>query len=254
MRQPHGSGQIPPGKSLNEIENISDDTDSPARRMLTQMLENPEPSYDPDDKNSLFWAIGRKFTAEMKVKFLQMTAKYGRVGLAAHSVGISKNTVATHRATDKRFDELVREAESFYREATAAVIMQQAREGLIERKWNSAGQLISERRTYETQLRIKLLDWCDPSFNSAQKQEITVKGGAVMVPGPVDSVEDWNSVLAALNDLEKGANKPAIAATFDASSTDIPAALPVNPDESLDSLDNIAFSLPSPDDPDVNGD
>lgn len=266
IREGSGTSKVPQGKSLKELESVPNEPGSPAQKMLTHMLTNPEPSYDPTDPNSLFWAVGRKFTAEMKIKFLQMTAKYGRVGLAAHSVGISPSTILNHREKDKRFDQLVRDAESFYRESTAAVIMRQARDGLVERKWNGQGQLISERRTYETQLRIKLLDWCDPSFNVSQKQEITVKGGAVMVPGPVDSVNDWDSVLAALNQVEAAQTKPMALPASETASTAFPVdslaahtcASETPPGDDYDSLEAISngsliYDLPDSSDPDSTG-
>src|SRR5690349_17725579 len=199
-REGTGSGpNPPPGMALNRFdqEAIADEY-NPTRQMLQKMLGDPHQSFDPNDQNSLFWAVGRKFTAELKVKYLQETAKWGRANLACVACGVSPGTVIRHREADKRFDELVRMAESYYRESTAALLMQQAREGMLERKWNSAGQIISERRTFETQLRLKLLDWCDPTFNQAHKVETTIQGGAVMVPSPVESVDDWARVLAQL--------------------------------------------------------
>lgn len=220
--------------------------------MLQEMLGDPYKSFDPNNKDGLFWAVGRKFTADLKLKYLQETAKWGRVNLACVACGVSPATVRTHREKDKRFDELVQMAEAYYREATAALIMQQAREGMLERKWNSSGQLISERRTFETQLRIKLLDWCDPTFNAAHKVEATVQGGAVMVPSPVESVDDWSRILASLEaggnptgqnfSATGGTDRREVSAGI-VTATNTPAVLTADPDMDDDSLDALAAAI-----------
>lgn len=243
-RESSGAGpNPPPGKSLSRFdkEAIADEY-NPSRQALYEMLGRPENAFDPNDPDSLFWATGRKFTTELKIQYCQKIAEYGRVNLACIICGVSPSTVARHRERDKRFDESVKLAESYYREATAALIMQQAREGMLERKWNSSGQLISERRTFETQLRIKLLDWCDPSFNSTHKVEATVQGGAVMVPSPVESVDDWARVLAS---IEAGGNPSAgnYSANMPTTATNTPAVLTADPDMDEDSLDALAAAI-----------
>ncbi len=155
------------------------------------------PDFDPKNPESMFHNVGRKFTAELKLEFLAHLANYGRLGLAASYVGVTHGCVNEHRKTDPRFDELVLEAISHHREETVGIMVKQAVEGHPEYKFDKDGNLLSARRMFEPSLRLCVLKYYEPGFIETQKQEITVQGGAIMVPAPVADIGNWGAVVAA---------------------------------------------------------
>lgn len=201
--QPHGSSgsqslYVPPGQ-----RNPGGLTSTPADELRARMLER-NPTFNPADPDSMFHNEGRKFTASLKLEFLDHLLKWGRIGLSAHYVGITHGTVINHREADKRFDQCCLDAISTYREIAVQTIVTQAIEGHCERKWDREGNLLSERRVYETRLREMVLKNFDPSFVETQKQEITHQGGAICVPMPTTDVGGWADVVASLD----GGSKP----------------------------------------------
>lgn len=176
-------------------------TTTPADELRAKMLEK-NPTFDPADPDSMFHNEGRKFTAALKLEFLEHLLKWGRIGLSAHYVGVTHGTVIKHREADQRFDQCCLDAMSVYREVAVQTIVTQAIEGHAERKWDREGNLLSERRVYETRLREMVLKNFDPTFVETQKQEITHQGGAIMIPTPTADVANWSNVVAS---LENGA-------------------------------------------------
>lgn len=207
--QPHGSSgsqslYVPPGQ-----RNPGGITSTPADELRARMLER-NPTFNPSDPDSMFHNEGRKFTAALKLEFLDHLLKWGRIGLSAHYVGITHGTVIKHREADKRFDQCCLDAISTYREIAIQTIVTQAIEGHCERKWDREGNLLSERRVYETRLREMVLKNFDPTFVETQKQEITHQGGAIMVPAPTADVSNWSAVVSS---LENGSLPPSAASS-----------------------------------------
>jgi hypothetical protein len=153
------------------------------------------PNWDRDDPNSNWYCTYRKFTPELKQRFLTMLQLHGRTGLAANHAGVNTETIRQHRKKDPEFDAACITALDLYHETTVAAITHQARTGMYDRKWDKEGNLLSERWSTEQRLREILLKRGDPSYTETQKQEVAVVGGAVVVPAPIDSVESWDEVV-----------------------------------------------------------
>ncbi len=153
------------------------------------------PNWDKDDPESNWYLQYRKFTPERRAVFLAKLEQHGRIGLAARWAGVVTDTVNRHRKEDPEFDHACNESLSYYHEMCVAGITHQARVGMIDEKYDKEGKLISRRVSYEQQLRMMMVKRADPSYNDIQKQEVSVVGGAVVVPAPIDSVESWEDVV-----------------------------------------------------------
>lgn len=153
------------------------------------------PNWDRNDPDSNWYINVRKFTPERQAIFLTKLQQYGRIGQAANFAGVSNETINRHRKADPEFDAACRSAEITYHEMVATAILNQALVGQIDRRWDKDGKLLSERTTYETQIRKMIVQRADPSYNDVSKQEVSVVGGAVIVPAPVDGVETWDDVV-----------------------------------------------------------
>lgn len=152
-------------------------------------------NWDPDDPDSNWHLSYRKFTPERKKIFITHLEQTGIQAIAARWAGVSSNCIREHRKEDPHFDLACNEAEEYYHAMCAASILSQARVGMIDEKYNKDGQVISRRVSYETRLRELMLKRARPDYNETQKQEMTVVGGAVVVPAPIDSVESWEDVV-----------------------------------------------------------
>lgn len=153
------------------------------------------PNWNKDDPESNWYLQYRKFTPERRAIFLSKLEQHGRIGLAARWAGVVVETVNRHRKEDPEFDLACNESLSYYHEMCVAGITHQARVGMIDEKYDKEGKLISRRVSYEQQLRMMMVKRADPSYNDVQKQELSVVGGAVVVPAPIDSVESWDDVV-----------------------------------------------------------
>jgi len=163
------------------------------------------PNWDRNDPESNWYVNVRKFTPERQAIFLTKLQQYGRIGQAANFAGVGYATIDRHRKADPEFNEACRLAENTYHEMAATAILNQAIVGQMDRKWDKEGNLISERVTYETQIRKMIVQRADPSYNDVSKQEVSVVGGAVIVPAPVDGVETWDDVVRRMSG---GGNEP----------------------------------------------
>jgi hypothetical protein len=164
-------------------------------------------SFDASDPDGIPAMGYRKFSPERIQIFLEKLSETGRMKLAAIYAGVVPATVETHRKADPHFDEMCRLALDMYHEMTIGLITAQARAGMVDRRFDKEGKVVYERVSYETQLRIKLMDRADPSYNAVSKQEVAVVGGAVVVPAPTDSVESWDDIVR----RHTGGGAPAVA-------------------------------------------
>lgn len=154
------------------------------------------PNWDREDPESNWYLRARKLTFERKAILLAKLESVGVMTIAARWAGVTCQTVRAHRKEDLEFDEACTEAENMYHALTAASITHQARAGQMDERWDKEGNLLSRRVSFETPIRIKMLDRADPSYNSVSRQEVAVVGGAVVVPAPTDlSVESWDDVV-----------------------------------------------------------
>jgi hypothetical protein len=153
------------------------------------------PNWNREDPESLWYVGYRKFSPERREIYLTKLAQTGRVQQACLWAGVSKGTVLKHREQDPDFDTACKLAYDLYHENVVTRLTHQALEGQIDIRKDKEGNVISKRVSYEQQLRIRLLQRADPDYRDASRQEVSVVGGAVVVPAPIDSVESWDDVV-----------------------------------------------------------
>jgi hypothetical protein len=173
------------------------------------------PNWDRNDPESNWYLGARKLTEERRDIFLTKLEQHGRVKLAARWAGVDYTTILRHRKADPDFDTACREAEDMYHEMCASSILNQARVGQVDERWDKEGNLLSRRVSYEQQLRMMIVKRADPSYNDVSKQEVSVVGGAVIVPAPVDGVETWDDVVRRMSGGGSVNGEPAKALVVD---------------------------------------
>jgi len=146
-------------------------------------------------ENSVISAKYRKFTPERRKIFLQKLAETGLYKLSAMVAGISLDTISKHRKADEDFDFEVTQAEDNYRQMCVGLITRQALTGMKDIKYDRDGNIISERTTYEQQLRQLILKWADPSYNLVEKSESKVTAGVVAIPLPESTTDSWDDIV-----------------------------------------------------------
>lgn len=166
------------------------------------------PNWNAADPNSNWQCGYRKFTPERRRIFLEKLELTGRVRLAARFAGVSHTTIHRHREADPQFAAACEEAEAMYHETVVAGITHQARVGMIDERYNNDGKLVARRVTYEQQIRRAMLDRADERYKQHVKQDVSVVGGAVVVPAPTDSVETWDDIVRKYTSGATGENRP----------------------------------------------
>lgn len=182
-----GTGAIVKKKIIPPV-----DMQSLVERGITPTLYT---NWDHEDPESNWHLSYRKFTPERKAIYLTQLEQHGVQAVAARWAGVSSGCIRQHRKDDPHFDEACNEAEEYYHAMCAASILNQARVGMIDEKYDREGNVISRRVSYETRIREIMLKRARPDYNDVQKQEVSVVGGAVVVPAPIDSVESWEDVV-----------------------------------------------------------
>jgi hypothetical protein len=171
---------------------------NPAFQILAEMDRQKGASFDPNDPESAVYDTARKFTREKKLEFCQNLATHGVINHSAFTVGVTAGSVQRHRKLDPVFNEMCEVALNRYAAMAVTVLKQQALFGLPDMKFDKDGNLISLRTQIVPRLQELMLKRYAPEFQETQKQEITVQGGAVLVPSPTDNVSNWDQVVAQL--------------------------------------------------------
>lgn len=82
---------------------------------------------------------------DLKTKFLENLRQWGRVGMAAASVGLSAQTIARRRKNFPEFDKDITEALAVFRENTVDILAKQR----AEAKERGYYELVSYKATLE---------------------------------------------------------------------------------------------------------
>lgn len=148
-----------------------------------------------DDSNWRVKATGKhriKFDDRAKQRYLVELAATGRKWSAEQAAGVARSTVDKHLENDPEFAEAFEDAIQEYATPRILRIEKDLIEGLEEFTYDSKGNLIKEKRNYETRLREMFLKKNDPAYNEKTKVEHSgeIAGGVCIVPG-VASLSDW---------------------------------------------------------------
>lgn len=128
------------------------------------------------------WAKGR---------FLQQYQKWGRIGEAAAAAGVSTQTIRKACEEDEEFAEAVMIAEEAYREKLIAHHQDLLFNGTQRDTYDRNGNLVSSETIYPIRLIELELKKHDRGYRDKQEIDITHKGGVLVAPAEMTSIDDW---------------------------------------------------------------
>lgn len=153
-----------------------------------------------------------KFDDVAKQRYLEKLRQTGRRWAAEDAAGVARTTVDAHKKNDPDFSAACDEASEAYAMRGVMKIEQEAIEGHEELTYDAEGNLIKERRVFETRLREMFLKKHDPSYNEKSHVEVTGKVGVVFGP-PVLSMAEWGKFAEAHDKASAEAQNPDAAGT-----------------------------------------
>ena len=136
----------------------------------------------------------RKFDNDVaRGVFLQQYARWGRIGEAAAAAGVSTQTVRKAMEDDEDFAEAVMIAEEAYREKLIAHHQDLVFNGTTKETYGKDGQLVSTEQIYPIRLIELELKKHDKGYRDRQEVELTHKGGVLIAPAEVGTIDDWET-------------------------------------------------------------
>lgn len=134
----------------------------------------------------------RKFDNDFaKGRFLEQYARWGRIGEAAAAAGVSTQTVRKAMEDDEEFAEAVMIAEEAYREKLIAHHQDLVFNGTEKVTYGKEGQIVATERIFPIRLIELELKKHDKGYRDKQEVDITHKGGVLIAPAEMKTVDDW---------------------------------------------------------------
>lgn len=147
-----------------------------------------------------------KFDDEAKARFLDEYRKWGRMGESAAAAGVSKQTVRKALEDDEDFAEAVMACEEEYKDKLIAHHQDLVFNGTEKVSYDRNGQIISRETVYPVRLIELELKKHDKGYREKIEQEITHKGGVLVAPAEMKTIDDWESRFAKAKDVSPGQN------------------------------------------------
>lgn len=145
----------------------------------------------------------RKFDNDFaKGRFLEQYAKWGRIGEAAAAAGVSTQTVRKACEDDPDFAEAVMIAEEAYREKLIAHHQDLVFNGTEKITYGKEGQIVGMERIYPIRLIELELKKHDKGYREKQEVDITHKGGVLIAPAEMNTIDDWEKRFAQAKVIE----------------------------------------------------
>lgn len=134
----------------------------------------------------------RKFDNDWaKQTFLEQYQKWGRIGEAAAAAGVSTQTVRKACEEDEDFAEAVMMAEEAYREKLIAHHQDLVFNGTEKITYGKDGNIVAREQIYPIRLIELELKKHDKGYRDKQEVDITHKGGVLVAPAEMGSIDDW---------------------------------------------------------------
>lgn len=134
----------------------------------------------------------RKFDNDFaKGRFLQQYEKWGRIGEAAAAAGVSTQTVRKACEDDPDFADAVMMAEEAYREKLIAHHQDLLFNGTEKITYGKEGQVVGREQIFPIRLIELELKKHDKGYRDKQEVDITHKGGVLIAPAEMKTVDDW---------------------------------------------------------------
>lgn len=134
----------------------------------------------------------RKFDNDFaKGRFLEQYAKWGRIGEAAAAAGVSTQTVRKAMEDDEEFAEALMIAEEAYREKLIAHHQDLVFNGTEKIQYDKEGRVVGREQIFPIRLIELELKKHDKGYRDKQEVDITHKGGVMIAPAEMKTVDDW---------------------------------------------------------------
>ena len=139
----------------------------------------------------------RKFDNDVaRGVFLQQYARWGRIGEAAAAAGVSTQTVRKAMEDDEDFAAAVMIAEEAYREKLIAHHQDLVFNGTEKVTYGKDGNVVSTEQIYPIRLIELELKKHDKGYRDRQEVDITHKGGVLIAPAEMNTIDDWETRFA----------------------------------------------------------
>jgi hypothetical protein len=149
-----------------------------------------------------------KFDDEAKARFLDEYRKWGRMGESAAAAGVSKQTVRKALEDDEDFAEAVMACEEEYKDKLIAHHQDLVFNGQEKISYDRNGQIVSKEQIFPIRLIELELKKHDRGYREKIEQEITHKGGVLVAPAEMKTIDDWESRFAKAKDITPGPDEP----------------------------------------------
>lgn len=146
-----------------------------------------------------------KFDDEAKARFLDEYRKWGRMGESAAAAGVSKQTVRKALEDDEDFAEAVMACEEEYKDKLIAHHQNLVFNGQEKVNYDRNGNIVSREQIYPIRLIELELKKHDKGYREKIEQEITHKGGVLVAPAEMKTIDDWESRFARAKDVTPNA-------------------------------------------------
>lgn len=163
-----------------------------------------------DDSNWRVKATGKhriKFDDRAKARYLKELAATGRKWSAEQAAGVARSTVDKHLENDPDFADAFEDAIAAYSTPRLLRIETDLIEGHEEFTYDAEGNLIKEKRNYETRLREMFLKRHDSAYNEKTHIELSGDVGVVVVPA-IRSMGEWGALVEAHDKASADAQDP----------------------------------------------
>lgn len=145
-----------------------------------------------------------KFDDEAKARFLDEYRKWGRMGESAAAAGVSKQTVRKALEDDEDFAEAVMACEEEYKDKLIAHHQNLVFNGQEKISYDRNGNIVSREQIYPIRLIELELKKHDKGYREKIEQEITHKGGVLVAPAEMKTIDDWESRFSKAKDVTPG--------------------------------------------------
>lgn len=149
-----------------------------------------------------------KFDDEAKARFLDEYRKWGRMGESAAAAGVSKQTVRKALEDDEDFAEAVIACEEEYKDKLISHHQDLVFNGQEKVSYDRNGNIVSRETIYPIRLIEMELKKHDKGYREKIEQEITHKGGVLVAPAEMKTIDDWESRFSKAKDITPSAGEP----------------------------------------------
>lgn len=134
-----------------------------------------------------------EFDSEAKERFLAQISDCGIIGAGLQAAGVSGRTFYQHLDADEDFALAYKDALEDYRARLLRHHQNLVYNGTVKKSYDRNGNLISEEQVYPIPLIQMELKAIDERYREKREVDMNVRGGVMIAPADVKSVDEWES-------------------------------------------------------------